>query len=98
MKHTEREFLECVIKYLESRVSFQAQFWEIRNFIEKNYPLNEEDLRLIPSLGCPSWHQIIRNLKSNKSLLKEYSNINEIRGGFALTAWKAQKKGHKAPF
>ena len=87
MKHTERELLEYVAKFLETRVTHQAEFWEIRNHIERSFPLNEDDLRPTPS-GSPAWHRTLLNLKCHKTILKKYPMIKAIPNGFMLTTWK----------
>jgi hypothetical protein len=82
--HTETNFIVPVIKLLEKRKDGRATFAQFRDYIEKNFRLNDEDWDLLPSLGCPVWHQRLRNLKSNKTLLLKYTNVKNIRGGFQL--------------
>lgn len=63
-----------------------ANFLEIREFIEKNMNLLTMDKMgfLSRSDTEPSWHQVIRNLKSHKTLEK-LGLVEHIPSGFRLT-------------
>jgi hypothetical protein len=80
--HSESAFIPYVIRCLERNAS--VTFAELRNYIKEHFPLNQYDWALLPSLGCPVWHQRVRNLKSNKTLLRRYTNIDEVKNGFDL--------------
>jgi hypothetical protein len=80
--HSESAFIPYVIKCLERNAS--VTFKELREYIEAHFPLNSHDRALLPSLGCPVWHQRLRNLKSNKTMLRYYANVEEVKNGFDL--------------
>jgi len=85
LPHTEEDYIPYVFETLRNKKNRKASFAEIRASISRSFPLNRADKERLPSLGCPRWHQIVRNLKSNKTLLINYTGIREIPGGFALT-------------
>lgn len=83
--HTESDFIAPVISALQS-YGGSATFAQIRDFIERMNPqfLNEDDWQTLPSEKFPRWHQVVRNLKSNK-VLRNKGLVVEIDKGFALT-------------
>lgn len=81
--HSEIDFIPYVLTCLEA--TKRASFADLRQYMEKHFPLNRADRAPLPSLGCQRWHQRLRNLKSNKTLILNYYGIKEVRGGFALT-------------
>lgn len=78
--HSESDYIPYVIAFLE-RNHF-ASFRQLRSFLADNFPLNAADKQRLPSLGCPRWHQIVRNLKSNKTLMSMFYDVKEVRNGF----------------
>lgn len=63
-----------------------ASFQEIREFVENNMNLLTRDKMgfLSRSAFEPSWHQLIRNIKSHKTLEK-LGLVEHIPAGFRLT-------------
>lgn len=81
--HNEKDFIPFVFQCLKQKGG-KVTFAQLREYMEDHFPFNRRDRAVLPSLGCPTWHQRLRNLKSNKTLLLNFRNIREIRGGFKL--------------
>jgi hypothetical protein len=83
--HSEADFIPYVVRCLNlKRHHGHVSFADLREYLEQHFPLNRKDWKKLPSLGCPVWHQRLRNLKSNKTMLLNFIDIREVRNGFAF--------------
>jgi len=80
MQHSENFFAPLVADYV--RKNGQCQWSDLNDYIALNVNLSSEDLSLHDDNSIV-YQRTLLNLKSNKSLISEYSNIIHIASGFA---------------
>ena len=79
----EGEYIPTVLKVGKANGGI-ATNTQIREYVERRLRLNDEDTEEYPSAPMQRYTQILRNLKSNKTLLKK-GLATHIKGGFKLT-------------
>lgn len=79
--HTEEDFAPIVAQYV--RTHGIAEWADIFLHVESKLPLDAEDYAGLDSDDLPRYHRIIRNLKSNRTLVIANGDIINISGGFA---------------
>lgn len=83
--HTEADYAPIVAQYI--RTHSMAEWDTIFHHVENTLPLTEDDREALDSEDQPRWHRIIRNLKSNRGLTEQYTDIINVRNGFATAAF-----------
>jgi hypothetical protein len=74
---TEAVWIERTRKFILDRTGETTDIGDIRKYLLGNYTLDQDDKKIIPSLNCPAYEQIIRNMVSHHSL--ESSSITRLK-------------------
>jgi hypothetical protein len=83
MFKSEKEYVPVVLKVMKNNGG-KATIAQIRDYVEKHLHLSNDDKEEYPSAPMQRYTQIIRNLKSNKTLLKK-GLATHVPGGFKIT-------------
>lgn len=77
---TQNDFIDVVVQYIRDN---GVAYWDdLRKVIERNFELSSEDLEPLGSYEHRYLSNLL-NLKSNKTMIRRYQDIVQIRGGFA---------------
>lgn len=87
--HTEHDFADTVARYI--RANGVVEWDELRQLIEREFELNDEDMVRLPGSAYPTrWQSQLNNLGANRTIIRNYSDIVRIHGGFATREFASE--------
>ena len=79
--HKEEDFILLVLRCCYE-CGGEASHEDVRDYIEHQLDINDEDMKPLKSDGMPRWHRIVHNLKSHGKI-QDFAE--DVKGGFRLT-------------